>query len=90
MTLVQPVSRRSMVLMLARAAAAAPIIAAAGLISDPARAAKKLSHRAVGYQPTPKGDQRCDNCKLFERPSGCTRVESPIAPEAWCRIWVKA
>jgi hypothetical protein len=49
---------------------------------------KKKTQAQVEYQPTPKGKERCDNCDLFVKPDQCTGVEGPVAPEAWCNIWI--
>jgi hypothetical protein len=68
-------------------AAATPALAV-GLSIDPASAAGKMSQAAAKYQPTPKGDQRCDNCTLWEPPNGCKVVSGTIAPEGWCKLWV--
>ena len=52
-------------------------------------AAAKVSPAAVGYQGSPKGSQKCSNCRLFEPPAACKSVSGPISPEGWCRIWAK-
>jgi hypothetical protein len=54
-----------------------------------ARSAKaaKVSKSAVSYQNSPKGNERCGNCRLFEPPDVCVQVEGPISPNGWCRIW---
>jgi hypothetical protein len=51
--------------------------------------AAKVSQKSVRYQDTPKGEQRCDNCALFEAPSSCKTVEGPVAPEGWCMVYAK-
>jgi hypothetical protein len=62
------ISRRH-VLTIAAGAAGASITGATAVIgtSTPAQAAK-VSQKIVKYQDTPKGEQRCDNCELFEPP----------------------
>jgi hypothetical protein len=57
-------------------------------ISTPAQAAK-APQKAVKYQDTPKGEQRCDNCALFEPPSSCKTVDGTISPEGWCIVYAK-
>jgi hypothetical protein len=52
--------------------------------------AEKVSKVAVGYQDSPKGSQRCDNCELWEGLNTCKQVEGAISPSGWCRIWSKA
>jgi hypothetical protein len=53
-------------------------------------AAAKVAPNLVAYQATPKGDQNCANCKLFEPPNACKSVEGIIAPSGWCKLWIKA
>lgn len=53
-------------------------------------ASAKVAKNLVAYQDTPKGDQQCSNCKLFEPPNGCKSVDGPIAANGWCRLWLKA
>ncbi len=52
--------------------------------------ASKMPQSAVGYQATPKGAQRCDNCTLWQAPNACKSVDGNISPQGWCRIYVKA
>ena len=62
--------------------------AAASLL--PLRQAKaKMKQPAAAYQDTPKGDQQCSNCSLFQEPDGCTIVDGSISPAGWCKFWVK-
>jgi High potential iron-sulfur protein len=62
--------------------------AAASLL--PLRQAKaKMKQSSVEYQDTPKGDQQCSNCSLFQEPDGCTIVDGSISPAGWCKFWVK-
>jgi len=78
------ISRRVIILRSAGCAAGA----AASLI--PLRqAAAKMSQPSVGYQDSPKGDQQCSNCSLFQEPDGCTIVDGSISPAGWCKFWVK-
>ncbi len=81
-------SRRTLISTLCVAAPAIIVAAAAG--PAVAQAARKMPQRAVAYQPTPRGDQRCDNCTLFEAPNACRSVAGTVAPEGWCRIYVRA
>ncbi len=45
---------------------------------------------------SPKPDQTCDNCQLYQEPEeagtcgGCTTVPGPIHPKGWCTAWVAA
>ncbi|NJL50260.1 MAG: high potential iron sulfur protein [Blastochloris sp.] len=64
--------------------------AAVGLAATAnAQVAKKASHQASGYQASPKGSQRCDNCRMFVAPASCQVVEGSIAGSGWCRLWAK-
>jgi hypothetical protein len=58
------------------------------LRAAPAQAGS-MTQQAAGYQPTPKGDQRCDGCNLFQAPSSCKFVAGDISPQGWCRLWQK-
>jgi hypothetical protein len=49
----------------------------------------KATQKAAGYQDTPKGDLRCDNCSQFEPPSSCKVVEGNVSPAGWCKVYVK-
>ena len=83
------VSRRSVLRNLAIGAGGAAMLAASVAESRDAAAQTKATQKAVGYQDTPKGAQRCDNCRQFEPPSACRTVEGTIAPAGWCKIYVK-
>ena len=69
------------------AAAGGGAVVAVGVGSAPAAASNKMSQSAVKYQPTPKGNQRCDNCMFWEPPSHCKLVVDPIAPSGWCVLY---
>ena len=77
-------SRRTILVRSAGCAAGA-----AALLLRPRQAAAKMSQPSVGYQDSPKGDQKCSNCSLFQEPDGCTLVDGKISPEGWCKFWVK-
>ncbi len=61
------------------------------LLAQPwARAAGgKATKAQVQYQDHPNGEQKCVNCMHFVPPNGCKVVEGDIAPDAWCKVWVK-
>jgi hypothetical protein len=80
------VSRRDFLFV---AAAGTGAIVGAGLASSPALASNKIPQKAVGYQPAPKGDQRCDNCALWQTPASCKLVDGTIAPSGWCTLYKK-
>ena len=71
-------------------AAGASVTSAAVVISTstPAQAAK-ASQKIVKYQDTPKGEQRCENCKQFEAPSTCKTVDGTVAAQGWCIVYAK-
>jgi hypothetical protein len=83
------ISRRH-VLTIAASAAGASIAGGTAVIgtSTPAQATK-APQKVVKYQDTPKGEQRCDNCDLFEAPSSCKNVDGIIAPQGWCIVYRK-
>jgi hypothetical protein len=67
-------------------------IAAGGFIlSAPAArtasAQTKQTHQIAKYQDTPKNDQKCSTCILFEPPASCKIVVDPIAPDGWCQFY---
>jgi hypothetical protein len=82
------ISRRRVLTVAAGAAGAVTGVAAMVGASTPALAAK-TPQKAVKYQDTPKGEQRCDNCTLFEPPSSCKTVDGTISPEGWCMVYAK-
>jgi len=80
------VSRRD---FLFAAAAGSGAVVAASLLSTPAYASNKMPQKAVNYQSQPKGEQRCDNCALWEPPSSCKLVDGTIAASGWCVLYKK-
>ncbi len=74
--------------LLSNAACAAGAGAAGMLGMTMTAQAGKMSQNNAAYQATPKGNQRCDNCTLFQKPASCVSVEGPIAPAGWCGIYV--
>ena len=63
--------------------------AVAATVVPPAEAQEKMSQADAKYQGTPKGDQRCDGCMLFQPPNACKVVEGEINPSGWCQLFVK-
>jgi hypothetical protein len=57
-------SRRTVVIQSMACAAGA-----AALLGAVKEAAAKMAQKAVQYQDTPKGDQQCSNCSLFQEPN---------------------
>jgi hypothetical protein len=80
----RPLSRR--VILLHSAGCAAGV---AALLLPVKQAAAKMKQAAVEYQDSPKGDQECSNCSLFQEPNACTLVDGEISPKGWCKFWVK-
>ena len=77
-------SRRTIVTRSVVGAAGAAVLL--GLVTE---ASAKMAQKAVEYQDTPKGDQECSNCSLFQDPNSCTLVDGEISPKGWCKFWVK-
>lgn len=77
-------SRRCLMYGAACAAGATAVLGAAEIAL-----AAKMSQKAVGYQETPKGEQSCGNCVLFEAPNACKNVDGTISPTGWCNIWAQ-
>jgi len=67
-------------------AGAAGVAVLFGLVTE---AAAKMSQKSVDYQETPKNDQECSNCSLFQEPNSCTIVDGEISPKGWCKFWAK-
>jgi hypothetical protein len=65
------------------------VAGAAAVLLPLKEAAAKMSQPSVAYQDSPKGDQKCSNCSLFQEPNACTLVDGNISPEGWCKFWVK-
>ncbi len=82
-------SRRSILRNLALTAGGAAVFGTTMSGARLSAAQTKATQKAVGYQDTPKGAQRCDNCAQFEPPSSCKTVQDPIAPSGWCKVYVK-
>ena len=81
-------SRRRL-LHVAALAAGGGAVACAGLVARPATAAApKLSQKAAGYQTTPNGAQRCDNCMQWRPPASCQVIDGVISKAGWCKIYV--
>lgn len=68
---------------------ASSVVALATVISTERAEAGAMTKQAAGYQATPKGDQRCDGCSLFQAPSSCKFVAGDISPAGWCRLYAK-
>jgi len=65
------------------------VAGAAALLLPVQQAAAKMKQPAAAYQDSPKGDQQCSNCSLFQEPNACTLVDGDISPAGWCKFWVK-
>jgi hypothetical protein len=81
------ISRRSVLLQGVLCATGIATILATNV--DSAKAAQ-LPQKSVGYQPTPKGDRECSNCKLFVPPDACQKVAGKISPHGYCLLYQKA
>jgi High potential iron-sulfur protein len=79
------ISRRIVLLRSAGCAAGA-----AALLVPLKWAAAKMSQQSVGYQDSPKADQQCSNCSLFQAATNtCTIVDGNVSPTGWCKYWAK-
>jgi hypothetical protein len=79
-------SRRTLIFRSVGGAAGATVL----LLAQPRTAAAKMAPASAGYQETPKGDQQCANCTLFQASNNaCTLVDGTISPSGWCKFWVK-
>lgn len=63
--------------------------AATATVASQATAQEKLAQADAKYQASPKGDQRCDACVLFQAPNACKVVQGEISPNGWCQLFVK-
>jgi len=80
-------SRRSLLRNVGFAAGGVAIL---GTTVTANRAEAKPTQKLVGYQDTPKGEQRCDNCSQFQAPSSCKVVEGDVSPSGWCKVYAMA
>ena len=62
-------------------------IISATAIPDRLFAQTKVSHETAKYQDQPNNGKQCSTCALFEPPSSCKIVESPISPNGWCQLY---
>jgi hypothetical protein len=58
-----------------------------GIAASPSSAANKVSQQSVAYRDKPNGNQRCDNCAVFQPPNACELVAGTVRPDGWCRIY---
>lgn len=55
----------------------------------------KASKSTVKYQSSPKGSQKCENCKFFVAGKSktamgtCSIVDGAISPNGWCTAYTK-
>lgn len=84
-------TRRRLMVAAGAALAAGPLV----LATSEVRAGGQTPKTDVGYQYTPKGDQRCGLCASFiagsdpAGPGTCQIVAGPIPPTGWCQLWSK-
>jgi hypothetical protein len=70
-------------------AGGASITSTAAMIGTSAAQAARMSQKAAKYQQAPKGEQRCENCALFEPPSSCKVVDGTVVSYGWCIRYTK-
>ncbi len=57
-------------------------------IEDFSMANRKKTKAEVNYTSSASmRNERCDGCRYFLKPSGCTLVEGSIAPGGWCKLF---
>ena len=82
-------SRRALLRNVTSAAGGAALLGSAAIVNRAEAADTKVAQKAVAYQDTPKGPQRCDSCTYFEPPSSCKVVAGTISPSGWCQLYAK-
>ena len=85
----EELSRRFVLRKLAVTAGGVAALAAMMTANRRAVAQTKMSQKVVGYQDTPQGNHRCDNCLQFLPPSSCKVVDGTINLAGWCKVYVK-
>ena len=80
-------SRRTVLHGAALVTGAAAFAAASIGAGSAAAATMKVSQQAAAYQPTAKGQQRCNNCKQWQPPSSCKVVKGPVVASGWCNLY---
>ena len=58
------------------------------LAPDRAVAAQKLGQAEIGYQPSPRGAQRCDQCVNWLGGNTCKVVAGVVSPSGWCGLFM--
>ena len=68
----------------------APVVAlgAAAALTATAEAADNKKQFHYKDKPGP-GGKKCDGCRFFRKPNGCTIVTGKISPNGWCIAWAK-
>jgi hypothetical protein len=51
------------------------------------RAQQKMSKQAAQYQDSPRGDEKCADCRFFVEGGSCQVVEGEISPDGWCTLF---
>lgn len=77
------VSRRGLLRGVALVAGGGALLAT----TSAAAAQAKLTQKAANYQPTPKGNARCNNCSQWLQPADCKVVQGPVSPTGWCSVY---
>jgi len=76
-------SRRRFILNIGLFGGAAALAGAALQPGQAHAGSSKIDQRSAGYQATPKGKARCDNCVQWQAPDACKVVQGKIAPSGW-------
>jgi hypothetical protein len=84
-----PISPRAAGVSLSRRAllGSTTALAAAMMLASTSRAQQKMAKQAAQYQDSPKGDQKCADCRFFVEGGSCQLVEGEISPNGWCTLF---
>jgi hypothetical protein len=82
-------SRRALLRDVTFAVGGAALVGSTAIVNRADAADTKVAQKAVAYQDTPKGPQRCDSCTYFEPPASCKVVAGTISPSGWCQLYAK-
>jgi hypothetical protein len=80
-------SRRNLLRGAAMAAGGGALLGAGLAAGSVVAAPTKMSQKASGYQETPMGKARCDNCAQWQAPASCKLVDGAISPAGWCHVY---
>jgi hypothetical protein len=66
------------------------VLPALAALSAPLAAEAADNKKQFHYQDKPgPGGKKCDGCRFFRKPHGCSIVTGTISPNGWCIAWAK-